>query len=317
MIVVTLAAWCASSNPAAQESTLPRIAVLAPDIVFPSAEAGLQEGLQELGYVNGQNVRVEWRRSAGTLEDLRSLAADLVRTKVDVLVTAATPATRAALQVTTTVPVVFLVGDPVLLGFADSLARPGGNATGVSLVDRELSAKRLEFLRLCVPGAKRILYLMNSSNPMAAPMLRETERAAQTLGVALVRLDVRNAGELDNALQTVLRSREDGILVSPDPLFYPNSARLTAAVRKARLPGMFPFREYHEHGALMSYGPNFKEVWRRAAAYVDRILKGAKPADLPIDQISTYELVIDLRTAGTVGVTLSQDLLMRADEVIR
>jgi len=280
-------------------------------------EAGLQQGLRELGYVNGQNVHVEWRRPAGTHESFGSLAVDSVRAKVDVFVTFATPATRAALEVTTTVPVVFLVGDPVRSGFADSLARPGGNATGVSVVDTDLSAKRLELLRLCVPKARRILYLMNSSNPLAPSMLKETENAAHSLGIALVSLDVRNADELDSALQAILRSREDAFLASPDPLFMANSARVTAAVRKAKLPGMFPFREYHEDGALMSYGPNLKEVSRRMATYVDRILKGAKPAEMPIEQISTYELLIDLRTARTVGVTVPRDLVMRADELIR
>lgn len=296
---------------------MPQIVVLTPQAVFPSLESGLQQGLQELGYVNGQNVRVDWRRSVGTLESFRSLAVESVRTKVDVFVTFATPATRAALEVTTTVPVVFLVGDPVRSGFADSLAKPGGNATGVSVVDTDLSAKRLELLRLCAPKATRVLYLMNSSNPLAPSMLKETERAARTLGMTLVTLDVRNADELNVALQAILRSRVDAILASPDPLFMANSTKVTAAVRKARLPGMFPFREYHKDGALMSYGPNLKEVSRRMATYVDRILKGLKPADLPIEQISSYELVIDLSAARALGVTVPQDLVMRADEVIR
>lgn len=308
--------WFASSTHAAPEVGMPQIVVLTPG-VFPSLESGLQQGLQELGYVNGQNVRIDWRRSVGTLESFRSLAIEAVRTKVDVFVTFATPATGAALEVTTTVPVVFLVGDPVRSGFADSLAKPGRNATGVSVVDTDLSAKRLELLRLCVPKATRILYLMNSANPLASSMLKETERAAQTLGMTLVSLDARNADELRVALETVLRSRVDAILASPDPLFMANSTKVTAAVRKARLPGMFPFREYHEDGALMSYGPNLKEVSRRMATYVDRILKGLKPAELPIEQISSYELVIDLRAAKASGITVPQDILLRADEVVR
>jgi putative ABC transport system substrate-binding protein len=311
------AAWFASISHAHSETTVPQIAVLTPHTVSAPVEVGLQQGLRELGYTDEHNVRVEWRRSAGNLDDIRSLAADLVRAKVDVIVTLGTPATRAALEVTTTVPVVFLVGDPVRLGFASSLAKPGGNATGVSVVDTELSAKRLELLRLCVPRAARVLYLMNSSNPLASSMLKETEKAAHALGVTLVRLDVRNADELDYALQAILRSREDAILASPDPLFLANIPKINAAVRKVRLPGMFPFREYHGDGVLMSYGPNLKEASRRAATYVHRILKGSKPADLPIEQISTYELVIDLRAARSMGVTVPQDLVMRADEVIR
>jgi putative ABC transport system substrate-binding protein len=300
-----------------QTQAIPRIGVLTSSAPNAPGEEGLRTGLRELGYADAENAHVEWRRSAGTLADLRVLAVDLMRTKVDVIVTLGTPATRAALDVTTSVPIVFLVGDPVLLGFADSLARPGGNATGVSIVDTDLSAKRLELLRACVPRATRILYLMNSSNPVAPTMLKETEKAAHTLGVTLVRLDARNTDELESALQAILRSREDAILVSPDPLFQGNIAKIKVAVHKARLPGMFPYREYHGDGALMSYGANLKEASRRAATYVDRILKGARPADLPIEQISAYELVIDLRTARTVGVTVPQDLLLRADEVIR
>jgi putative ABC transport system substrate-binding protein len=280
-------------------------------------EAGLQQGLRELGYVNGRNVHVTWRRSGTTPESFRAIAADSVRAQVDVFVTIATQATRAAREVTRTVPIVFVAGDPVGSGFAESLARPGGNATGVSVVDTDLSAKRLEMLRLCLPKAARVLYLMNSSNPLARSMLRETDDAARTLGIALVSLDARNVGDLDSALQAIPQSRADAILASPDPLFLANGAKIAAAARKARLPGMFPFREWHEHGALISYGPNLREVSRRLAIYVDRVLKGVKPADLPIEQISTYELVIDLRTATALGVTVPQDLLMRADDVIR
>lgn len=319
LVIATVALCVGLVGPLRADPTqaIPRIGVLSSSAANAPGEEGLRAGLRELGYADAQNARVEWRRSAGTLEELRVLAVDLVGAKVDVIVTLGTPATRAALEITRTVPVVFLVGDPVRLGFADSLARPGGNATGVSLLDADLSAKRLELLRLCVPRATRILYLMNSSNPVAPTMLKESEKAAHTLGVTLVRLDARNADELESALQAVLRSREDAILVSPDPLFQANILKIKVAVHKARLPGMFPYREYHGDGALMSYGANLKEASRRAATYVDRILKGAKPAGLPIEQISAYELVIDLRTARTVGVIVPQDLLLRADEVIR
>ena len=319
-VVVTFAActtWFTSAAHAASEASVPHIVVLTPHVAWPSMKAGLQQGLRELGYVNGQNVRVEWRQSAATAESFQRLAADSVRAEVDVFVTIGTPATRAALEVTKTVPIVFVVGDPVRSGFAVSLAKPGGNATGVSIVDTDLSAKRLELLRLCVPKATRVLYLMNSSNPLAPSMLKETEKAAHSLGIALVSLDVRNADELDSALRAILRRREDAILASPDPLFLANNARISGALRKARLPGMFAFREYLKDGALMSYGANLKEVSRQVATYVDRILKGAKPADLPIEQISSYELVIDLRAAKALGVTVPQDVVMRADEVIR
>jgi putative ABC transport system substrate-binding protein len=211
----------------------------------------------------------------------------------------------------------FLVGDPVVSGFAESLGRPGRNATGVSVVDTELSAKRIELLRLCLPKATRIAYLMNSSNPLAAPMLDEVQTAAQALGVVLIRLNARNTEELQAALQTIRQSKEDAILISPDILFLSHAADVRAAVRKARLPGMFPFREYHGEGVLMSYGPDLKEASHRAATYVDKVLKGAKPGDIPIEQISKYELIIDLRAARAIGMQVPQDLLLRADEIIR
>jgi putative ABC transport system substrate-binding protein len=205
----------------------------------------------------------------------------------------------------------------VASGLANSIARPGRNATGVSGVLTELTAKRLELLRQVVPRARRIAYLTNSSNPTAAPQRESAQKAARTLGVQLVYLDARNVDELTSALGAISRSAANGVLISGDALLHANKARIAQAVRKARLPSVSPYRDYHEEGVLMSYGPSLITVGRKLAVYVDKILKGAKPADLPIEEMSTYELVINLRIAREIGVTVPQSLLLRADEVIR
>jgi putative ABC transport system substrate-binding protein len=293
-----------------------RVGVLTPQAISPY-EAALRDGLRELDYMEGKNVAIEWRRFAGGDEELRSLAADLIRGKVDVVVAVNTPAARAALQATTNIPIVFLSGDPVASGLAVSLARPGGNGTGVSIVLTELTPKRLELLHQLAPRARRIVYLMNSSNPITSPQLGAARKAAGTLGVQLVTLDARDASGLDAALHVVAKHSGDGFVVTSDVLFYANATKIAQVVRKARLAAMFPSKEYHEAGVLMSYGTNTKEVGRMLAGYVDKILKGAKPADLPIEQISKYELVIDLRVAREQRIKVPQELLFRADEVIQ
>jgi putative ABC transport system substrate-binding protein len=300
----------------ADQPSIPRVGVLIPPANAP-LEEGLREGLRDLGYIEGRTILVEWRRSAGTAEELGALAAELARSKVDLIVASGSPAARAALTATT-LPVVFApVGDPVGTGFAPSLAHPGGNGTGVSTLSADLIPKRLEFLRMVVPRARRIAYLVNPSNPVGARQLEEAREAAQTLGVQLVPLGARNPGEIDAALRAISRSAVDGILVTADLMFLANKAKVARAVRKARLPAMVPNTEYRDDGILMSYGPNLKEVMRRAAFYVDKILKGAKPSELPIEQVSKVELVIDLRAARAMSLDLPQALLLRADEVIR
>ena len=280
-------------------------------------DEGLRNGLHDLGYVEGKTIVIDWRRSAGTVEDLRSAAAELVRSKVDLLVASGTPAARAALEATSAIPVVFTAGDPVASGLAGSLARPGGNGTGVATLTTELIAKCLELLHEVVPGARRIVYLKNSSNPNDARQLEEAQKGARTLGVRLVTLDARNAGELDAALRTVPRSGADGVLVAGDFLFATNERKIARTVRKAKLPAIVSWMQNPDDGLLMSYGVNLKELGRHAAIFVDKILKGAKPADLPIEQINKYELVIDLRVANEQGIKVPQELLLRADEVIR
>ena len=297
-----------------QLATTQRIGVM--PLANSTLTDALRQGLAELGYVEGQNLLIEWGRSAITDEKLRSLAADLARAKVDVIVAVGSPQARAAQQATST-PVVFISGDPIGAGFAASLARPGGNSTGLSLVTVELNPKRLEFLQQVAPGARRIAYLMNSSNPLDAKALREAQQAARALGVQLVKLDARSTSELDVAVRGISRSTADALLASADLSLLSNKAKITQAARKAKLPAMFPWKEYHDEGALMTYGPDLKDAMRRLALYVDKILRGAKPADLPIEQISKYELVIDLHEAHAVGVDVPQALLLRADEVIQ
>jgi putative ABC transport system substrate-binding protein len=279
----------------------------------PSQEEGLRQGLRDLGYIEGKTMHIEWRRSSGTKEELQALATDLARSDVELIVASGTPAARAASQVTT-MPIVFLVGDPVGTGLVASLARPGGNSTGVSLITTELTAKRLDLLRLLAPRARRIAYFMNSSNPLGASALAAAQDAARLLDLQLVLLDARNAAEIDAAFQAIAASRPDGILLAPDFVFVQHKAKIETGVRTARLPAMSPTKEI---ALVMSYGPDVREGIRRTASYVDKILKGAKPADLPIEQISDFKLVIDLRVARAMGFEVPQALLQRADEIIR
>src|SRR5262245_43811380 len=281
------------------------------------AEDALREGLRELGYIEGKNLAIDWRRlSDQTDENLRSAVGDLAHSRSEVIVAFSTPAARAALE-GTAIPVVFIAGDPVGSGLAQSLARPGGRGTGVSMLNRELTGKRVELLRQVAPGLKRIVFLMNPSSPLDARMLDEAQDAARTLGVELVVLRARSAAELDARLSALPHGMADGLVVSNDLLFLAHRTKIANAVRKAKLPTIFPFKEYHNDGALISYGPSATEGIRKAAGYVVRILEGAKPAELPIEQISSVELVINLRVAREQGIKVPEGLLYRADEVMR
>ena len=308
MGAVTLSALAHADHPA----SMPRIGVLNVPI-----EQFLRQGLRELGYVEGKNIIIESRRSDGSEQELQSLAAELVRSKVDVIVTAGSPTARAVLAATTTVPLVFSAGDPVSTGLVKSLVKPGGNATGVSVLSTELMAKRVDLLHQIVPRVRRIVCLTNSSNPIGPLQLEEAQKAAHALGIQLIALDAGVEAELDRALQQLSRSSADGFLVSVDLFLMANKSKITRAVRKARLPAVYPYREYLGAGTLASYGPDLNETARKLAAYVDKILKGAKPGDLPIEQLSKYELVIDLRAARELNIKVPQELLYRADEIIR
>ena len=271
-----------------------------------------------MGYVEGQNIILEPRWAEGRYERHHDLVADLVRLNVDVMVVAATPASFAAKAATNTIPVVFVaVADPVRVGLVASLARPGANFTGLSLLTPELSGKRLELLMEAVHKVSRVAVLMNSSNLSNAVFLEETRVLAGRLGIQLQPLEGRNPDEIEQAFEAATRERARAIVVFDDPVIYSYRTRVVALAAKRRLPAMYGYREFVDDGGLMSYGPNRPDLYRRTATYVDKILKGAKPADLPVEQPMKFELVINLKTAKQIGLTIPQTVLYRADKVIK
>jgi putative ABC transport system substrate-binding protein len=297
---------------------MPRIGLLTLMLPNPSLKEAFQQGLHELGYVEDNNIVVEWRNAISSDEELPALAAELVSSKVDVIVTESTSATRAALQATKTIPIVFAAaGDPVRTGLVESLARPGANATGVSILATELASKRLDFLHQLAPSARRVVYLTDLGNPGSRVALGPLQALAKTLGIKLETLDVRNPQGVDSALRSAAWKSADAVQMGGGIFFLGQGAKIAQDVRASKRPAIFPYREYHEFGVLMSYGADLKGVFRRAAYYVDRILKGAKPSELPVEQISKFDLVIDLRVAREQGIKVPQELLFRAEEVIR
>jgi putative tryptophan/tyrosine transport system substrate-binding protein len=278
----------------------------------------LRLGLRELGYVEGRNLAIEFRWAEGNNDRLPALAAELVQSRVDVIVTQGTPATLAARRATTTIPIVFATaGDPVGTGIVASLSRPGGNITGLTDVTTDVAGKRLALLREAAPGVTRIAVLWNSSNPVAGLALKETEVAAQTLGLPLRSVEVRDVNRLDSAFSTIVRERAGAVVVLPDPALFDRRVQIAEMAAKNRLPSMAWTPEFAESGCLMIYGPSTAEMHRRAATYVDKILRGAKPADLPVEQPTKFELIINLKTAKTLGLTIPESLLRRADQVIQ
>ena len=296
---------------------IPHIAVLLPAAAVASLEVGFRDGLREHDYVEGRDIVIEWRQIGGSVEDARPHVAELVRSKVALIMAPNTSSARAAMEATSRVPIVFVSADPVATGLAKSMARPSGNATGVSVVSPELVAKRLDLLHQVLPHVRRVAFLRNPSNANIAKQFAEAQKAARQLGVQLEAFDARNAAEIDTSLRAIQRSAPGAILVASDQWLLKEKTRIASAIRKARIPAMFPWKEYHEDGALMSYGPDLKEIWRRAAFYVVRILKGANPAELPVEEISKFDLVFDLRIARELKIEVPQELLYRADEVIR
>jgi putative tryptophan/tyrosine transport system substrate-binding protein len=273
--------------------------------------------LVELGYVEGKNVVIERRSADGNAELLAGLAADLVRQQVDVIVTAGTPAGFAAKKATSTIPIVLGANsDPVGVGLVASLARPGGNATGNSLMAPDLSAKRLEILHTLAPEISRIAILWDSSNPGMAERVRETKIAADQSHVLLHTVGPRNLNELDTAFADLLNARPDALLVTAEAFTRQHLVRILDFANNNKIPAMFEDSSYVAAGGLMSYGPDYQDVFRKAAVFVDKILKGAKPADLPIEQPTKFELVINLKTAKAIGLSVPPTLLTTADKVI-
>ena len=277
-----------------------------------------RRGLHERGYVEGAHFTIESRYAEGNPDRLPGLAAELVSLPVAVIVTSGAQAIQAVKQATSTIPVVFAASsDPVEMGFVTSLARSGGNLTGLSLMAPELSGKRLELLKETVPELAHVAVLVNPANPNNAEQLRETQRAAQALQVQLHLVEVRSPQEIDHAFSAIRSVPVDALLVLLDPLFLAHRARLVELTVTSRLPAMYAFREDAEAGALMAYGPSFPDMFRRAATYTVKILKGAKPADLPVEQPMKYELVLNLKTARALGLTFPPHLLVWANKVIQ
>jgi putative ABC transport system substrate-binding protein len=308
---------------AAQQPTkVPRIGWLSNASRTPEVSHLLEafsQGLRELGYVEGQNIAIEYRFAEGRPERLPGFAAELLGLKVDIIVTPNPTATQAAQQATRTVPIVMLgVADPVGSGLVASLARPGGNITGLSgTASSGLEGKRLELLREAVPKVSRVAVLRNPTNPDAAHMSKQVEDAARTLGVRLQVLDVRAPHELDSAFAAMTRDRAGALLLLGDVMFTLHRARIARLAATNRLPTVAGTREMAEAGCLVTYGRSLSDDFRHAATYVDKILKGARPADLPVEQPTKFELGINLKTAKTLGLTIPPPVLAQADELIR
>ena len=305
---------------AQQPAKVPRIAILAGSSAAgesPRVEA-FRQGLRDLGYAEGKNIALEYRYADARFDRLPALADELIRLKVDVLVVSTTPAVRAAKNATRTIPIVFFgVYDPVAAGMVDSLARPGGNVTGFTNIATTLAGKRLELLKETVPNLARVALLYDPKSPAAAPQWRESQDRARELGLQLHSMAVSSADKLEAAFEEAAKVRSNALAVAADPLANANRKQIADLATKARLPAIYPWSEFVENGGLMSYGPNFAAVGRDVARYVDKILKGTKPADLPVEQPAKFELVINLGTAKTLGLTIPPVVLMRAERMIK
>jgi len=276
-----------------------------------------RQGMRELGYVEGKNLVIEWRSAEGKNERLPGLATELVNLKVDVIVTAGTPATSAAQKATTTISIVMgSVADPVANGFVKSLSQPAGNITGLSNMSGDVSPKQIEMLLDMVPKLSRVALLVNPTNAANLKSLEIVRAAGQKLGVTILRADARTPQEIDNAFSWIRQQNAGALMMWTEPLFLQQKGQIAELAAKHRLPAMGGDRIYSEAGVLMSYGPNIADQYRRAATYVDKILKGAKPADLPVEQPTKFELVINRKTAKALGLTIPQSLLISADKVI-
>jgi putative tryptophan/tyrosine transport system substrate-binding protein len=318
-LTALLFALCVSAQAQPSEKT-PRIGFLITS--SPSAMAArldvFREGLRELGYVEGKNITIELRYAEGKSDRLPVLAAELVRLGSDVIVSSGPTATRPAKEATSTIPIVMMFDDdPVGSGFVASLARPGGNITGLSTLSPEISGKQLELLKETVSKIGRVAIIGTSNREGTAQALREVEAAAQAFAVKLQYLDIQNPENIEGVFRAAAKGRADAILLLQSPVFNSHRARIADLALKSRLPATYPRREFVEDGGLMSYGVRFIDLDRRAATYVDKILKGAKPADLPVEQPKKFEFIINLKAAKQIGLTIPPNVLARADRVIR
>src|SRR6266849_6163022 len=310
-----------SAAGAQQAAKVARIGFLALNLApNPHLPEAFRQGLRDLGYVEGGNVEIEYRDAEGRPERLPALAAELVALKVDVILAGSTPQALAAKQATRTLPIVFASApDPVASGLVTSLARPGGNVTGLSNIAPELVGKRLELLKQAVPGVSRVAVLWQpggSGEHTEKDMLKEVEVAGRALGVRLQFVEARGPADFDRAFSDMTRAHASALTSLGGSMFFNERRRLVDLAAKNRLPAVYPQREFVDAGGLMAYGPNFADLFRRAATYIDKILKGTKPADLPVEQPTKFELVINLKTAKALGLTIPQSVLLRADQVI-
>ena len=317
LLIVTLGT--AATIAAAQKpAKVHRIGYLASTSGLGPLEEAFRQGLRDLGYVEGKNIAIEYRLAQGKLDRLFDLAAELVRLKVDTIVTPSTLDALAAQRATRTTPIVMAAsGNAVATGLVASLARPGGNVTGLTALAQELSGKRLELLKEAVPGLSRVAVLWNAANPDKAHDLEEIQVAAGALGLQLQSLEVRGPDDLGSAFRATNSKRVGAIFTLTDALTITHQSRILDLATKRGLPTLFQTRDFVDAGGLMCYGPNDADLYRRAATYVDKILKGAKPGELPVEQPTRFELVINLKTAKKIGVTIPPEVLMRADKVIR
>ena len=319
LLIIVVLGWGRAAE-AQQPISAPRVGLVVSGLpsAFASRVEAFRQGLRELGYVEGRNILIEYRSAEGEMNRLPDLFAELVRLKVDVIVTHSTLAVQRAKEATMTIPIVMTnTGDPVATGLVASLARPGGNVTGSSDFTPELAAKTLELLREAVPSVRRVAVLSNPANPSHEPALKETEAAARALRVELQLVQAREPKDLDSAFSAMRKKRSSALLVIADRLFLDHRAQIAAWAANNRLPTIFSQPEYVEAGGLMSYGVDIAALWRRAATFVDKILKGRKPVDLPVEQPMKFEFIINLKTAKQIRVTIPQWTLMKADRVIR
>ena len=299
---------------AQQSSTVPRIGYLG----GPSAAAAFRAGLRERGWIEGQNILAEYRFAGAKPEQLSEFAAELVRLKVDIIIAVSTPAAQAARKATATIPIVFsMVSDPVASGLVVSLARPGGNATGVSNMLPESSGKMLELLKEAAPEVSRVAVVWDSDNPGKILELKEVQTVAPLLGITLQSLEVHSDNDIQNALSAISKTRSNGLVTFVDAVTVSHRQKIVDFAAKNRLPSIYQASDFVSIGGLMSYGTNRFDLHRRAATYVDKILKGTKPADLPVERPIKFELVINLNTAKQIGLIIPPNMLARADRVIR
>jgi putative tryptophan/tyrosine transport system substrate-binding protein len=303
---------------AQQPKKIPRIGYLAASGISADSRAAIQQGLHKLGYIEGQNIAIEYRYAEGKFERLPVLAGELVRLKVNVILTAGSTATRAAKEATSTIPIVMTNdNDPVASGFVVSLARPGSNVTGLSTLRPEVSGKRLELLKEIVPGLSRVAVLGASDNPGNAQALKEVEVAAAASKMQLQYLDIRSPKDIEPAFQEARKGNAEGVIEMGGPLLNVHRTELVSLAAKSRLPVIWVRRTFVEAGGLVYYGVDTADLARRATTYIDKILKGAKPGDLPVQQPTKFELVINLKTAKQIGLTIPPNVLARADKVIK